>query len=138
MSCWVRCEQKNPRYFLRGLPADFIFTGHKGEVVAHSIEQSAGVLGLDFGRQFGTSTTHHKLSHHLVRDEVGHLGPLAPGHQVAYPLSLVIEPGALEGMIQYWVRKGRLKDDRQPAARQRCAPPAVAAVAVRVPKAVSL
>jgi hypothetical protein len=26
---------------------------------------------------------------------------------------LSIERGALEGMIQYWVRKGRLKDDTQ-------------------------
>ena len=29
---------------------------------------------------------------------------------------LSIERSALEGMIQYWVRKGRLKDDSQPAA----------------------
>jgi hypothetical protein len=28
---------------------------------------------------------------------------------------LAVDPGALAGMIQYWVRKGRLKDDSQQA-----------------------
>lgn len=28
---------------------------------------------------------------------------------------LGVERGALEGMIQFWVRKGRLRDDSQPA-----------------------
>ncbi len=46
----------------------------------------------------------------------------APGAVNLNELSqkLNIERSALDGMIQFWVRKGRLKDDSQPAQSSCC------------------
>jgi hypothetical protein len=61
---------------------------------------------------------------------------------------LAIERGALEGMIQYWVRKGRLKDDNQPVAEpavcatgscgQHCSGPQGCPFVMKMPQTYSL